>query len=177
MTFSLLPVLAALSGSASSAPTLHTLRRSPKRSTKWDHHRAQVVAAYKGGSPDIEESASRVDKYANDLKDNWGVKIVDKISDLCPLVDGILLESVDGRPHLAQFREAVQCGKPVFIDKPLASTVEDAKAIAQLAKEKNVPWFSSSSLRYGGPRSWSAPIRWEPWFGDRGRLNRIINSK
>ena len=127
----------------------------------------QVVAAYKGGSPDIEESANRVDKYANDLKDKWGVKIVDNISDLCPLVDGILLESVDGRPHLAQFREAVQCGKPVFIDKPLASTVEDAKAITQLAKEKNVPWFSSSSLRYGATAELVSPdtvgaIVWGP---------------
>ena len=127
----------------------------------------QVVAAYKGGSPDNEESANRVDKYANDLKDKWGVKIVDNISDLCPLVDGILLESVDGRPHLAQFREAVQCGKPVFIDKPLASTVEDAKAITQLAKEKNVPWFSSSSLRYGATAELVSPdtvgaIVWGP---------------
>lgn len=108
-----------------------------------------VTAAYKGGSPDIEESASRVEKYAKDLQDKWGVKMVEKISDLCPLVDAILLESVDGRPHLAQFREAAACGKPVFIDKPLAASLEDAKAIAQLAKEKNIPWFSSSSLRYG----------------------------
>ena len=64
------------------------------------HH---VTAAYKGGSPDIEESAGRVDKYAKELQDKWAVKIVDKISDLCPLVDAVLLESVDGRPHLAQF--------------------------------------------------------------------------
>jgi hypothetical protein len=109
---------------------------------------ARVVAAYKGGSADIEESASRVDKYAAELKDKWGVKLVEKIADLCPLVDGLLLESVDGRPHLAQFREAAQCGKPVFVDKPLASTLEDAVAIDQLAKQTHVPWFSSSSLRY-----------------------------
>ncbi len=117
----------------------------------------QVVAAYKGGSPDIEESASRVDKYASELQTKWGVKIVDKISDLCSLVDGLLLESVDGRPHLAQFREAVQCGKPVFIDKPLASTVEDAKEIDKLAKEKHIPWFSSSSLRYGQTAELKSP--------------------
>ena len=126
-----------------------------------------VVAAFKGGSPDIEESASRVDKYAADLQTNWGVKIVERISDLCPLVDGILLESVDGRPHLAQFREAVQCGKPIFIDKPLASTVEDAKEIDKLAKEKHIPWFSSSSLRYGATPELESPdavgaIVWGP---------------
>lgn len=109
---------------------------------------ARIVAAYKGGSADIAESASRVEKYAAELRDELGVKLVDKISDLCPLVDGLLLESVDGRPHLAQFREALQCGKPIFIDKPLAATMEDALKMEQLAKQANVPWFSSSSLRY-----------------------------
>ncbi len=128
---------------------------------------ARIVAAYKGGSADIEESASRVDKYANELKDRWSVKLVEKISDLCPLVDGLLLESVDGRPHLAQFREAAQCGKPVFIDKPLAATLEDAIAIDQLAKQMHIPWFSSSSLRYSDIENMKSPdaigaIVWGP---------------
>jgi hypothetical protein len=109
---------------------------------------AHIVAAWKGGSADIEESASRVNKYSNELKNDWGVKIVDSIAQLCPAVDGLLLESVDGRAHLAQFREAIGCGKPVFIDKPLASTLADAREIARLAREQNIPWFSSSSLRY-----------------------------
>lgn len=109
---------------------------------------ARVVAAYKGGSPDLEESRKMVDKYAAELKDQWGVQFVDSIAELCPLVDGLLLESVDGRPHLAQFREAVRCAKPVFIDKPLASTLVDAFAIAKLARESNVPWFSASALRF-----------------------------
>jgi hypothetical protein len=128
---------------------------------------ARIVAAYKGGSSDIEESASRVDKYAAELKDKWGVKLVENISDLCPLVDGLLLESVDGRPHLAQFREAAKCGKPVFIDKPLASTREDAIAIARLAEEQHIPWFSSSSLRYSAIENMKTPdaigaIVWGP---------------
>lgn len=109
---------------------------------------ARVVAAYKGGSPDLAESMKRLDQYAGELKDKWGVQFVSSISDLCPLVDGLLLESVDGRPHLAQFREAVRCGKPVFIDKPLASTLADAFAIARLAHDSNVPWFSASALRF-----------------------------
>lgn len=79
---------------------------------------AHVVIAYKGGSPDIDESRDRVEKYAADLRDKYQVKFVDHITDMCSAVDGILLESVDGRPHLAQFKEAVKCGKPVFIDKP-----------------------------------------------------------
>jgi Oxidoreductase family, NAD-binding Rossmann fold len=109
---------------------------------------ARVVAAFEGGSPDLEESAKRIDQYASELRDKWNVRFVNSISDLCPLVDGLLLESVDGRRHLAQFREAVRCGKPVFIDKPLASTLTDAIAIARMARESNVPWFSASALRF-----------------------------
>lgn len=146
---------------------------------------ARIMAAWKGGSADIEESANRVDRYANELKDKWGVKIVNSIAELCPAVDGLLLESVDGRTHLAQFREAVRCGKPVFIDKPLASTLTDANEIARVAREHNIPWFSSSSLRYSPIADMRTPdmigaIVWAPgpleahhrldlsWYGIHG---------
>lgn len=143
---------------------------------------AKIVAAYKGGSADLKESAGRVDKYAGEVKTKYNVAIVDKIQDLCSQVDGILLESVDGRIHLPQMKEAVKCGKPIFIDKPMAASLEDALAIDKLAKAANVPWFSSSSLRYGeietltqapvkgalvwgpGPTEEHQPIEL-PWYG------------
>lgn len=109
---------------------------------------AKVVAAFKGGSPDVESSHTRVDKYAEELTTKMGVEIVPDIAALCGKVDALLLESNDGRKHLPQFREAVKCGKPVFIDKPLASTLEDAREIARVAKQNNIAWFSSSSLRW-----------------------------
>lgn len=109
----------------------------------------RIVAAYKGGSPDVESSHTRVEKYAAELQQTWGVEIVPDLATLTSKVDGILLESVDGRKHLPQFREIAKAGKPVFIDKPLASTLEDAREIARIAREHNTPWFSTSSLRYG----------------------------
>jgi hypothetical protein len=113
----------------------------------------RVVAAYKGGSADIEASRSRVDGFANELRDKYKVNIVDSIEALCSQVDAVLLESNDGRVHLAQARIVIAAHKPVFIDKPLASTLEDAREIARLAKEAGVPWFSSSSLRFDGAAS------------------------
>jgi predicted dehydrogenase len=110
---------------------------------------ARVVAAYKGGSPDIPSSYTRVNNYAEDLANKYGVKIVADIPTLCSLVDAVLLESNDGRVHLAQARQVIQAGKRLFIDKPLAATLEDAREIARLAREAGVPWFSSSSLRWG----------------------------
>jgi len=109
---------------------------------------ARIVAAYKGGSADLKESADRVEKYAEELRTKYNVELVPDIATLLTKVDAVLLESVDGRPHLAQFREIAKGGKPVFIDKPLAATLADARAIAKVAKENNVRWFTSSSLRF-----------------------------
>jgi hypothetical protein len=72
------------------------------------------------------------------------------IPTLCAKVDAILLESNDGRKHLPQARQVIAARKPLFIDKPLASTLEDAREIARLAREAGVPFFSSSSARFGG---------------------------
>jgi predicted dehydrogenase len=109
---------------------------------------ARVVAAFKGGSPDLESSATRVDRFAQEIKDKWQVEIVPDIPTLCSKVDVVLLESVDGRVHLEQARQVFAARKPVFIDKPLASTFEDAREIARLGREAGVPWFTASSLRW-----------------------------
>ncbi len=110
---------------------------------------ARIVAAYRGGSPDLPSSRDRIDNFTAQLQDKYGVEIVGSISELCARVDGVLLTSVDGRVHLAQAREIIAAGKPMFIDKPLASTLDDAREIARLAKAAGVPWFSTSTLRYG----------------------------
>ena len=108
----------------------------------------KVVAAFKGGSPDIESSASRVEGYTKQLQDDFGVKIVPTIEELCQQVDAVLLMSVDCRPHLEQAKPVIKAGKPMFIDKPVAGSLRDAIEIYRLAKEAKVPVFSSSSYRY-----------------------------
>jgi hypothetical protein len=109
----------------------------------------KVVAAYKGGSKDIPSSANRVEEYAKTLADKYSVKFYDSIEELCQNVDAVLLESVDGRPHLEQVRPVLKAKKIAFIDKPMAGSLRDAREIFRLAKEANVPIFSSSALRFG----------------------------
>lgn len=116
----------------------------------------RVVAAYKGGSPDVESSRTRVDKFTAEVRDKWHVKIVKDIPTLCSMVDVVLLESVDGRQHLEQVKPVFAAHKPVFIDKPLAGSYQDAKEIYELGKAADDPWFTASSLRF-----WSETTRLE----------------
>jgi predicted dehydrogenase len=110
--------------------------------------RIKVVAAFKGGSPDLPTSANRVEGFAKTIQDKHGVEIVESIEALIAKVDVVLLESVDGRPHLAQVTPVLKAGKPVFVDKPLAASLEDARRILQIAKETGTPLFSASSARF-----------------------------
>ena len=109
----------------------------------------KVVVAFPGGSPDIPSSANRVDNYTHQLREEFGVEIVTNIEELCEKVDGVLLESLDGRCKLEQIKPVFAAKRPVYIDKPMAARLADVLEIFRLARENEVPCWSSSSLRYG----------------------------
>jgi len=119
-----------------------------KKDNKGPLANMRIVAAFPAGSPDLPISADRIAGFTKTLKDKHGVEIVDSIADLLKKVDVVLLESVDGRPHLAQARPVIEAGKPLFIDKPVAASLADTIEIFELARKHKVPCFSSSSLRF-----------------------------
>ena len=110
--------------------------------------RIKVVAAFKAGSPDLPTSADRLEGFAKTIQEKHGVEIVDSIDALLTKVDVVLLESVDGRPHLAQATPVLKAKKRLFIDKPLAASLADAREIARLSQETGTPFFSASSFRF-----------------------------
>ena len=124
--------------------------------------RIKVVAAFKGGSPDLSISANRVEGFAATIRDKYGVQLVESIEALLDKVDVVLLESVDGRPHLAQATPVLKAGKRLFIDKPLAASLDDVLRIVRLSKESGTPFFSSSSSRF---HSDVARLRGSPGVG------------
>ena len=147
----------------------------------------RVVAVYPKGSPDIESSVSRVPEYTAKIK-ALGVEVTYELPAMLRRVDAVLLETNDGRPHLAQATAVIEAGKPLFIDKPVAGSLADAIALYKLAKDRGVPVFSSSALRFGaavqavrggsigeltGCDAWS-PCELEPthpdlfWYGIHG---------
>jgi predicted dehydrogenase len=106
----------------------------------------KIVAGYPGGT-DLPASRDRVGKFTEQLR-GMGIEIVDSIPKLLGKVDVVLLESVDGRIHLKEAAPVIEAGKPLFIDKPAAGSLADAIAIYELARQRQVPCFSSSSLRF-----------------------------
>src|SRR5437868_3057855 len=108
----------------------------------------KVVAACKGGSPDIPESANRVEGYVKTLTEKYGVKMYDSIEEMCANVDAVLLESLDGRPKLEQLKPVLAAKRRVFIDKPMAGSLHDVIEMFAMARKANVPIFSSSALRF-----------------------------
>jgi len=107
----------------------------------------KVVAAFPQGSADIKSSVDTIPEYTLKMQ-QMGVEIVDSIDKLLKMVDAVLLETNDGRPHLEQARKVFKSGKTLFIDKPIAGSLSDAVKIFREAAEKNTAVFSSSALRY-----------------------------
>lgn len=106
----------------------------------------KVVAGYPGGT-DLPASRDRVQKFTEQLR-GMGIEIVESIPKLLEKVDVVLLESVDGRIHLQEAAPVIKAGKPLFIDKPAAGSLADTVRIYELARQHDVPCFSSSSLRF-----------------------------
>ncbi len=110
-----------------------------------------IVAAYPGGSPDFDLSINRVETYTQLLRDKYDTTIVDTPEAVAEQSDLIIIHSVDGRVHREQFERIARFGRPVFIDKPFATTSDDARAILEMAEADQVTVMSCSSLRYAEP--------------------------
>jgi hypothetical protein len=110
---------------------------------------ARIVGAYPGGSQLCAVSRDRVKQFTDAYRNEHKVRIYDSIQALGKDVDAILLHSVDGRQHREQFEAAAKFGKPVFIDKPLACSSDDARKMADVATKRSVPLMSCSAIRYG----------------------------
>ncbi len=108
----------------------------------------RVVAAYPSFSPDLKSSFERVEGYRKELAQKHDVKMTDSIEAMLDMVDAVMILSVDGRRHLPELRAVAHTGKPVFVDKPFAASLADAREMVRLIRRYELPCWSSSSLRY-----------------------------
>ncbi len=92
--------------------------------------------------------------------------IVKEPEDVIGHVDAVLIATDDGFDHVRRARPFVEAGLPVFVDKPLATSLGDLRTF--IAWEKaGAPLLSSSGMRYAPEldphldgRSELGPLRW-----------------
>ena len=93
--------------------------------------------------------------------------VVDHYTDMIGQVDGVLLARDDAETHYEYAKPFLNAGIPIYIDKPLALTVSEAKRLINLQKYPG-QLFSCSALRYAKEFKLS-----EPELGKLGCLRHI----
>ncbi len=73
--------------------------------------------------------------------------VVERPEEVIGHVDGVMISTDDGFDHVRRARPFVEAGLPVFVDKPLASSVEDLRTFVQWQRN-GARLLSSSGLRY-----------------------------
>lgn len=77
-----------------------------------------------------------------------GVKVTLDFEEAVADCEAICLEINDPAFHLEYFKKCAPLGKPIFLDKPFADTLDNTNAILASAREHNIRFFTASSLRY-----------------------------
>lgn len=121
------------------------------RQSEYSVSGARITAGFPGASPDFALSIDRVEKFTEEIQNDYGVEILDAPQAVAQKCDAVFITSVDGRAHRGFFEQIAPLKKPTFIDKPFAVSSEDAHAMIALAEEYSVALMSCSSLRYAQP--------------------------
>lgn len=97
-----------------------------------------------------EKDVSPLDGVTTDQWcEKFGAEKCDTIEELCEKSDYIvILAPSDPETHLRYAEAALPFGKRTYIDKTFAPDYPTAKAIFDIAKKYNTPFFSTSALRY-----------------------------
>ena len=78
-----------------------------------------------------------------------GVEVVDNYYDMVDKVDAIILDDFDSCLHFRDLaRPYLEAGMPMFINRPFALNLDDARYMIELAKKHDAPIMSGSSFEY-----------------------------
>ncbi len=80
---------------------------------------------------------------------NGGPVVCDSIEELCTDVDLVFVADcyTAGDDHLQLASPSLERGIPTFVDKPLSSSLQDARMMVELAEKHKAPLMSTSLLR------------------------------
>lgn len=83
-----------------------------------------------------------------------------------PDLDAIIV-ATPANQHYSQVKDALSAGKHVFVEKPMAMSVEEARELSELADRKNL------RLMVGHTFLFNDAVRWIKDFIDRGEMGEV----
>lgn len=104
------------------------------------HANAFLKLIKEGKYPDIEVMGiySNEPEAAKKLNEEFGVDVMDNYSDAVGQVDGIMITARHGDNHFKYAKPYIESGIPMFIDKPITCSEEDAVEFMRLARGKKI---------------------------------------
>lgn len=104
-----------------------------------DRHPGHRAVALAGGRSE----------HNNELAEYGGLDIiVEDPADLLGHVDAAIVCNRDGGLHRSAAEPLLRAGLPVLVDKPLATTIEDAAALLDVSQDSGSTLVSASALRF-----------------------------
>jgi UDP-2-acetamido-3-amino-2,3-dideoxy-glucuronate N-acetyltransferase len=111
---------------------------------RWGRNLARVLARLGALDVIVDPAVEALTPYAAEL----GVRIVSDLdAAFADEIDAVVI-AAPAVDHAWLARRALEAGKPVFVEKPLALELEDAEALAVLAKDRGLTLMVGHLLQY-----------------------------
>lgn len=85
---------------------------------------------------------------AERLRDIYGVPVMESPDGLVGQIDGLIITARHGNMHYPFAKPYISSGIPMFIDKPITISEEDAREFIRELKQKNIPVSGGSILKH-----------------------------
>jgi len=111
---------------------------------RWGRNIARVFARLGALELIVDPAADQLRPYAEEL----GTRVVDNLElAFTPDIDAIAV-AAPAVDHARLAKRALEAGKPVFVEKPLALELSDAEELSALAQERGLPLIVGHLLQY-----------------------------
>lgn len=111
---------------------------------RWGRNIARVLARLGVLEVIVDPAAEALKGYADEL----GVRVVSDLDEAFAIrIDAVAI-AAPAIDHAVLARRALDAGKPVFVEKPLALELSDAESLAALARDKGLTLMVGHLLQY-----------------------------
>lgn len=118
-----------------------------------ENSHADAFIKYIQANPDTFSDVEIVGVYSDDaeksqkLNEKYGVPVLSDYADAVGKLDGVVITARRGDDHYKYAKPYIESGIPMFIDKPITFSEDEAIEFMQVLKAKNIRISGGSSLK------------------------------